>query len=105
MGYQWNDLKNTILAKMDLTEEEANIQNLINRFPYYANEAITQICSSVKPLFEKKEYIASKVSQPLAAIGKPLFFMHVFSELHRKYNLLPFPCPLLRYAHKYSSWL
>ena len=57
MGYQWNDLKNTILAKMDLTEEEANIQNLINRFPYYANEAITQICSSVKPKYSFVNFV------------------------------------------------
>lgn len=58
--YQWNDLQNTILAKLDLTEEEANVQNLINRFPYYANEAITQICSSVKPKYSFAEFEIDK---------------------------------------------
>ena len=47
--YQWSDIKRSALAKLDLTEEEADIQNLINKFPIYANEAMTQICSTVKP--------------------------------------------------------
>lgn len=66
MGYQWNDLKNTILAKLDLTEEEANVQNLINRFPYYANEAMTQICSSIKP---KYTFIDFEITQE--DVGEP----------------------------------
>jgi hypothetical protein len=45
----WGYIKEVILAKLDLTEKEAEVQNLINRFQYYANEAITQICSAVKP--------------------------------------------------------
>ena len=47
--YTWGDLQETILAKLDLDEDEATVQNLINRFPYFANEAMTQICSAVKP--------------------------------------------------------
>ena len=47
--YTWGNIKEASLAKLDLTEDEANLQNLINRFPYYANEVITQICSAIKP--------------------------------------------------------
>lgn len=47
--YTWGYLKNVTLAKLDLSESEAENQNLINSFRYYANEAINQICSTVKP--------------------------------------------------------
>lgn len=47
--YTWGYIKDATLAKLDLDEEEASVQNLINRFPIYANEAITQICSAIKP--------------------------------------------------------
>ena len=47
--YTWGYLKDAILAKLDLDETEASVQNLINRFPIYANEAMTQICSTIKP--------------------------------------------------------
>lgn len=47
--YTWGYLKDVILAKLDLEEAEAETQNLIKRFPYFANEAMTQICSTVKP--------------------------------------------------------
>ena len=47
--YTWGYLKSVALAKLDLTESEAEVQGLIERFPYYANEVITQICSAIKP--------------------------------------------------------
>ena len=47
--YTWGYIKDVTLAKLDLTEQEAVTQNLLGRFVYYANEAMTQICSSVKP--------------------------------------------------------
>lgn len=46
--YTWGDMQEVILAKLDLSEEEAETQNLVSRFPYFANEAMTQICS-IKP--------------------------------------------------------
>lgn len=51
--YKWGYLKQAALAKLDLDhdEVEADTQNLINRFGYYANEAMTQICSAVKPKY------------------------------------------------------
>lgn len=47
--YTWGYLKEACLSKLDLDENEAATQNLFNRFPIYANEAMTQICSTVKP--------------------------------------------------------
>ena len=47
--YTWGDIQEVTLAKLDLNEDEAEIQNLISRFPYFANEAMTQICSTIKP--------------------------------------------------------
>lgn len=47
--YTWGYIKDVSLAKLDLTEQEANVQNLLSRFPFYANETMTQICSTVKP--------------------------------------------------------
>ena len=45
----WGDLKNTILAKLDLDEAEANEMNYLERFIAYANEAMIMICSTIKP--------------------------------------------------------
>ena len=47
--YTWGYIKNASLAKLDLEQDEANEMKLMNRFVYYANEAITQICSAIKP--------------------------------------------------------
>ena len=50
MSYDWNYIKNMTLAKMDMSDEEAEVQNLLARFTLYANEAMTQICS-IKPKY------------------------------------------------------
>lgn len=47
--YTYGDMQEMILAKLDLTEEEAETQGLIRRFPRFADEAMTQICSAVQP--------------------------------------------------------
>lgn len=47
--YTWGYIKNAALAKLDLEQEEANEMKLINRFIFYANEVITQVCSAIKP--------------------------------------------------------
>ena len=47
--YTWGYIKDAALAKLDITETEATAQNLLGRFPFYANEVITQVCSAVKP--------------------------------------------------------
>lgn len=47
--YTWGYIKDATLAKLDLEESEAVELNLLNRFSYFANEVITQICSTIKP--------------------------------------------------------
>ena len=47
--YTWGYIKEKTLSKLNLTEEEANQQNFLSNFSYYANEAMTQICSAIKP--------------------------------------------------------
>lgn len=49
--YTWQYIKEAALAKLDLTIAEASVQNLIDRFPVYANEVMTQVCSSIKPKY------------------------------------------------------
>lgn len=58
MYYTWGYIKENALAKLNLTEEEANQQNFLSNFPYYANEAMTQICSSIMP---HEEFLIVKV--------------------------------------------
>ena len=66
--YTWGYLKQVILSKLDLTEEEAETQNLISRFPYYANEVITQICSAIKPKRTFAEFIITSEDVGLSKI-------------------------------------
>lgn len=47
--YTWGYIKENTLNKLNLTESEANEHGFLRQFPYYANEAITQICSAIKP--------------------------------------------------------
>ena len=49
MAYTWGYLKENALSKLNLGEEEANQLGYLSRFPYCANEAMTQICSAIKP--------------------------------------------------------
>ena len=57
MSYTWGYIKDVSLAKLDLDEAEAEIQNLLARFPFYANEVITQVCSSVKPKYTYVNFV------------------------------------------------
>lgn len=45
----WGYIKEATLMKLDMTEEEAEQHMLLRRFPFYANEALTYICSAIKP--------------------------------------------------------
>ena len=47
--YTWGYIKENALSKLNLSEQEENEQGFLSRFPYYANEAMTQICSGVRP--------------------------------------------------------
>jgi hypothetical protein len=50
--YTWGNIKDNVLGILALSEEEAQELNLVSRFTYYANEAMTQICNTVKPKYE-----------------------------------------------------
>jgi hypothetical protein len=58
--YTWGYLKENALSKLNLSEEAANQLGLLSRFPYYANEAMTQICAGVRP---KETYLTLTVSR------------------------------------------
>lgn len=46
--YTWGYLKEASLAKLDMSADQAIEMGLLNKFPFYANEAITQVMG-VKP--------------------------------------------------------
>jgi len=46
--YTWGYIKEAVIAKLDYTIDDAIAQGLVNKFYIYANEAITQITSSIK---------------------------------------------------------
>lgn len=71
MFYTWGYIKDVSLSKLDLDEKEATTQNLINRFPFYANEVITQVCSSIKPKCTFAEFVITK---------EDLFKLHTMPE-------------------------
>lgn len=54
----WGYIKEATLAKMDLTVDAAIDQGLMNKIPYYANEALTEITSAIKA---NKKYAEFKV--------------------------------------------
>lgn len=58
--YTWGYIKDVSLSKLDLDEDEATVQNLLSRFPFYANEVITQVCSAVKPKYDFAHFSISK---------------------------------------------
>lgn len=58
--YTWGYIKDVSLAKLDLEEKEATVQNLLSRFPFYANEVITQVCSAIKPKRTFAEFVITK---------------------------------------------
>jgi hypothetical protein len=47
--YEWGYIKSNALSKLDLDDDEVILDKLVNQFPYWANEVITQVSSSIKP--------------------------------------------------------
>lgn len=74
MPYTWGYIKENALAKLNLDEEEANQQNFLSRFPYYANEAMTQICSAIHA---HEKFLVLKVYDK----------QEKWDELRKKYNV------------------
>lgn len=68
--YTWGYLKNAILFKLDLSEnelDEQSLNNMLNSFRVYTNEVITQVCSAIKPkyTFARIEVSPDKVNVPI----------------------------------------
>lgn len=74
MNYTWGYVKEATISKMDLTAESAIGQGLVNKFPFLANEAITMICSAIKP-----KHTFAKFQVRYKAL--------LLTELTRKYQL------------------
>ena len=53
----WGYIKQATLAKLDLESGEAEVQNLLGRFYIFANEAMSQICSSIKPKYTYANFV------------------------------------------------
>lgn len=62
MAYTWGYIKDVSLSKLDLDENEATVQNLLSQFPFYANEVITQVCSSIKPKYTFENFVIDKTN-------------------------------------------
>ena len=77
--YTWGYIKYVILSKLDLEETEASNQNLLSRFPYYCNEAMTQICSSIKP---KNTYINFTITEPFTTKEMPDDFVRFGDDIN-----------------------
>ena len=56
----WGYIKQATLAKLDLEPGEAEVQNLLGRFYIFANEAMSQICSSIKPKYTYANFVVTK---------------------------------------------
>ena len=55
--YNWGYIKNAALAKLD--ESDDDVLRYIDRFHYFANEAMTQICS-IKPCETRKVFTVNE---------------------------------------------
>lgn len=80
--YTWGYIKEATLAKMDLTVEQAINMNLINKMPFYANEAITQITSSIKA---KRTYTEYKIRNE-AEMLKYLMYTYNLDDMSFLYS-------------------
>lgn len=70
MAYTWGYLKENTLSKLHLEEEEANQLGFLSRFPYAANEAMTQICSGIKPKQASFEFEVVDMKEAWARLTK-----------------------------------
>lgn len=68
--YTWGYIKEATLAKMDLTVSQAIDMGLINKMPFYANEAVTQITSAIKAKRAFAEYEVMNRTEALELIAR-----------------------------------
>ena len=63
--YTWGYIKEASLAKLDMSADQAIEMGLLNKFPFYANEAMTQILG-IKP---KRTFAVFNVKRELDVIA------------------------------------
>jgi len=63
--YTYGYIKSAILTKMNLIEEEAIEQNIIDSFIYNINECLSQIASTIKPHYDCEKVIAYDEEIPI----------------------------------------
>lgn len=59
--YTYGYIVDSVLAKMDMSREIAQKNGFLNKISYYANEAMTQICSAVKPNRKFAEFVVVNI--------------------------------------------
>lgn len=120
--YTWGYIKDATLAKLDLDENEATVQNLLSRFPFYANEVMTQVCSTVKPKHTFAKFIITaddvntiqKMPDDFVSFGddicmkvvnKTLLELHDNDYFYHGYNEVLFFEPGEYYISYNARWL
>lgn len=70
--YTWGYVKEATLAKMDMTANQAIELGLVNKMPYYANEALTQITSGVKAKTKYIDFTVKDADKVIAYIKREM---------------------------------
>lgn len=91
MSYTYGYLKQAILTKLDLHESDLSDDNLFGKIPYYINEMMTQICSTIKPKHTHCYFEISK-DEVFKSFDMPEDFISFSNEV----NLVNDDCSLTR---------
>lgn len=91
MGYTWGYLKSAALAELDLDADEANRLNMIDKFPYYANAAMSQLCN----LCPRVRYLKVVVYPCQSELDSVIEAIHCKTRTPKVLNSLPVPAPVL----------
>lgn len=83
--YTWGYIKDATLAKMDLKANQAVEMGFVNKMPFYANEAVTQITAAIKAKRSFAEFEVAKRGPTLELIKR-------FYKLDDVSFLLEQPC-------------
>lgn len=83
--YTWGYIKEATLAKMDLKANQAVEMGFVNKMPFYANEAVTQITAAIKA---KRSFAEFEVAER----GPTLELIKRFYKLDDVSFLLEQPC-------------
>lgn len=83
--YTWGYIKDATLAKMDLKANQAVEMGFVNKMPFYANEAVTQITAAIKA---KRSFAEFEVAER----GPTLELIKRFYKLDDVSFLLEPPC-------------